>query len=132
MKDCKCEDYAPTVLRIFLGLLFLAPGLMKLMNPDSIIGMLGGMGFPLAALFGWIVIISEVLGGLALILGYKVKWAVWPLVIVLLVATITVAIPGLSAPMGAIGLLWHILGIAGLISVFLSGAGALSLEKKLA
>jgi len=69
---CKCEEYGPTVLRIALGLLFLITGLGKLMAPSGIIGMLGQMSMPAPALLGWLVILSEVILGLTLIVGYEV------------------------------------------------------------
>lgn len=126
----KYKDYAPTILRVFLGILFLLPGMMKLMDPSGITGMLEGIGFPIAAAFAWILIIVEVLGGLMLITGYKIRWAVRALIIVLLVAMFTVTIPNMNG--SAMNLLFHLVGIAGLASLCLSGEGAFSLEKKLA
>ena len=48
--DKKYAKYGPTILRIFLGFLFLVPGISKLMNPSGIISMLTGLGFPMATL----------------------------------------------------------------------------------
>lgn len=121
--------YAPTIIRVLVGLLFVIPGFNKLMNPSGIIGMLGGMGFPAAAFFGWLLLISEIVFGTAVIVGFKVKYTVWPLVIVLAVATVMVTIPNMGQPMGMIGLLWHLLGLGALVSVFLSGPGALGIDK---
>jgi putative oxidoreductase len=126
---CDCTAYAPTVLRVFLGLLFFIPGIGKLLNPSGIIGMLDGMGFPLAALFGWIVILVEVLGGLALILGYKTKYTIWPLAIVMVVAIFATVLPAFGAnPMAYINLLFHLLAIGGLVSLYMSGPGAKSID----
>jgi putative oxidoreductase len=130
-KKCDCAQYAPTVLRVFLGLLFLIPGLSKLFNPSGIIGMLGGLGFPAASLFGWIVILVEVFFGLAILLGYRLKQTVWPLVIVMLVAMITVTIPSwLKNPASAGSLLFHLLAIGGLVSLYFSGAGKYAIKCK--
>jgi putative oxidoreductase len=124
------ESYAPTVLRALLGLLFLVPGVMKLMNPPMIIGMLGSLGFPAAGFFGWLLILVEIAGGVALLAGWKVKYAVWPLAVVLLVAMLRVHIPGIgTTPMAEIVALFHLVAIGGLVSVFLSGSGALAVEK---
>mgnify|MGYP001582789949 CR=1 FL=1 len=120
---------AQTLLRVLLGLLFLVPGLGKSMDPAGIIGMLGGLGFPIPALFGWILILSEILFGAALILGFKVKWTAWPLVIILAVATIMVHLPTLGTPMGPINVLFHLVGIAGLIVISTAGPGAYALSK---
>src|SRR3989338_10219195 len=88
--SCHCASYGAAVLRIALGLLFVLPGLGKLMNPAMIAGMLGGLGFPAPAFFGWLLLLSEIVFGALLIVGWKVKYAIWPLVIVLFVATLTV------------------------------------------
>ena len=119
----KIAGYGPSVLRVFLGLLFIIPGIMKLMGPKGIIGMLGKLGFPAAAFFGWVLILTEIFIGLAVLIGFRVRYTVWPLVVILFVAMVTVAIPNMSQPMGVIGVLWHLLGIAALVSVFLTGAG---------
>lgn len=121
------NELGPFFLRIGLGLLFIVPGIMKLMNPSMIIGMLGSMGFPLPAVFGWIVILAEVLGSIALFAGFKVKYVVWPLIIILIVATSIVYLPDLAKNAGQV--LFHLLGIFGLISLYLTGPGAFAVEK---
>jgi putative oxidoreductase len=127
----KYNEYGPTVLRVFLGLLFFIPGLNKFANPGMIAGMLGGMGMPAPSFLAWIVTIVEVVGGGALILGYKTDLVVWPLAIVLLVATFAVHIPALgSSPMATVNLLWHFVGISGLISLYLTGPGAKTIVEK--
>lgn len=117
------------VLRILLGLLFIIPGLGKLMDPAGIIGMLGGLGFPLPVFFGWLLLLSEIVFGLAVLVGYKVKWTAWPLVAVLAVATIIVHLPTLGTPMGPITVLFHLIGIAGLIVLASEGPGAWAVSK---
>lgn len=123
---------AQTLLRVLLGLLFVVPGLGKLMNPAMIIGMLGQLGFPGPAFWGWLLLLSEIIFGAALILGYKVKWTAWPLVIVLVVATLIVHLPQLgdpNAPMALIDVLFRLVGIAGLIVVSAAGPGAYAISK---
>jgi len=80
------KKYASLLLRVGLGGLFLAAGLMKLLDPSMFTGMLESMGFPVAAVFAWIVIVVEILGGAAVVAGFKLKWTVPPLAFILLVA----------------------------------------------
>ena len=117
------------VLRVLLGLLFIVPGLGKLMDPAGIIGMLGNLGFPAPALFGWLLLLSEIVFGATVLIGYKVKWTAWPLVIVLAVATITVHLPTLGTPMGPINVLFHLVGIAGLIVLACGNSGVWAVSK---
>ena len=116
--------YGPTVLRIVLGLLFILPGINKFGNPAMIIGMLGDLGIPAAGLLGWVLLLSEIGFGAAVLFGYKLKYTVWPLVLILAVATLKVGLPALgSSPMAMINVSFHLLGIAALISLYLTGPG---------
>lgn len=124
MKTEKCCDLGPAVLRLVLGPLFVVPGVSKLLNPGMIIGMLGSLGFPAPVFFGWLLLLSEIVFGAAVFAGYKVKYVVWPLVLVLVVATITVYLPKLATdPMAIVNVLFHLLGVAALVNLYLSGAG---------
>ena len=125
----KNSHYGPTVLRVFLGLLFIVPGFMKLLNPAGPAGLLSNIAlFAWAPSFwAWVLLLSEIVFGLAVVLGWKTKYTVWPLVVVLAVATIYFAIP--NASNNSVSLLFHLVGIAGLISVYLTGPGALALNK---
>ncbi len=121
------DGYGPMILRIVLGLLFIIPGIMKLMNPAGPTGMLTGLGFPAPAFFAWVLLLSEIIFGISILIGWKVKYTVWPLVLIMVIATITVVIPNMGGQVG--NLMWHILAIAGLVSLFFTGPGAIAVGK---
>jgi len=123
--------YSPTILRFFLGLLFVIPGFQKLMNPSMITGMLEGLGFPAPTMMAWILLLSEIVFGMAILTGFRLNYSVWPLVFILLVAIITVHIPAWlqAKPMALIGLILHFLGMASLVSIYLTGPGAYSIDR---
>ena len=123
MKDHK--QCGITMLRVLLGLLFVIPGISKLMNPDMIIGMLGDLGFPAAAFFGWVLLLSEIVFGLALVVGYKVRYAVWPLMIILVVAILTVHLKD-----SAIDIILRIIPIAGMNLLRYTGNGNFAVSKE--
>lgn len=124
------KRYGQAILRILTGMLFLPAGIMKLMDPAGIIGMLSGLGFPSPPFLAWVLLLSEIIFGASLIVGWKTKYNVWPLFIILLVAMIAVALPGaLANPTGWINVLFHLLGIGALISIFLDGPGAWAVSK---
>ncbi|MBI2451506.1 DoxX family protein [Candidatus Pacearchaeota archaeon] len=120
--------YGPALLRVFLGILFIIPGIGKLLDIGGPTGLLVGLGFPAPAFFAWVLALSEVIFGLSVLLGWKVKWTVWPLVIVLTVATLLVVIPNMNG--NPVTLLFHLVGIAGLISLALTGPGAMAVSKE--
>ena len=124
------ENYGPFVLRLGLGILFFIPGLQKLANPGMIIGMLDGMGVPLATLMGWVLLLSEIVFGASILVGWKLKKTVWPLAVIMAIALFAVHVPAWmsGAPMALISVLFHLVGIAGLISLYYSGAGAYAVK----
>ena len=83
---------ALTINRVLLGLAMLLPGLLKLfvMKPEAIVGMLGGLGFPAATFFAWILILSEIVFGAAILLNWKLNYTTIPPAIILIVASFTV------------------------------------------
>lgn len=122
--------YGPTLLRLALGIMFLIAGYNKIKGPDNVTGMLTNMGFFAPVFFAWILILSELIFGLTILIGWKVKYTVWPLVIILAVAIIKVVIPNLAQPGGPTNLSFHLLGIATLISLALTGPGEIAVSKE--
>lgn len=121
--------YSALILRIVLGLLFIIPGIAKLMDIAGTAGFFGSLGIPAATAAAWVVGLVELLFGIAVLIGWQVKWTVWPLVAVLLVAIALVHVPNTSM-MTATTLIFHVLGIAALVSVFLTGAGAYAVDRE--
>lgn len=82
------------VNRILLGLLMLVPGLLKLfvMGPSAVVGMLSGIAlFSWAATFwAWVLILSEIVFGIAILASWRLKYTVWPPVVIMLVAGLVV------------------------------------------
>ncbi len=118
------KEFGPFALRIGIGGLFLTTGILKLMNPSMVTGMLSNLGFPGATFWTWLLILAELLCGVAVLVGFKVKWAVIPLGVVLFVAIVTNPTGGLTNPLKD-----SVLFIS-LISLYLSGPGAWALDKR--
>ncbi len=112
------KGYAPFVLRLGVGGIFVYAGIMKLLNPSMVVGMLDGMGFPGASFWAWLLILVEVLCGASVLLGFKAKWTTIPLAIVMIVviSTTNQVTTGISI-------------LSGLISIWLSGPGKWALSK---
>ena len=110
-----------TLIRVTVGLLFVIMGFSKFTNPSGIIGMLGGIGFPAPTFFGWLLLLSELIFGALILVGYKVRYTAWPLAIILIVAVLTVTIP--SEGIGSATAFFHYISIATLISLAWTGPG---------
>ncbi|MBA3373673.1 MAG: DoxX family protein [Euzebyaceae bacterium] len=125
---------APVVLRVVIGLVMAAHGWQKLtmMGPANFgSDMLAGLGIPAPVAFGYLVTVTELIGGLLLIVGLLTRLATLPLIVILAVATIAVKldiglIAGAGAPMPGAEL--DLTLIAGLVAVLLLGPGRPSLD----
>lgn len=82
-----------TANRILLGLVMLVPGLLKLfvIGPDAIVGMLSEIAlFAWAPSFwAWVLILSEIVFGIAILASWRLQYTVWPPIIIMLVAAFT-------------------------------------------
>lgn len=109
--------------RVLLGLLFFVSGVGILMGEGGVAGtagMIASKGLPLAALLAWIVVFIKVVGGGALMLGYKVGKAACALFGFTLLATLFFHTGnGLSD----VALLKNLSIMGGLLYVMAYGAG---------
>src|SRR5258706_8099005 len=79
--------WAPIPLRLIVGYGFMAHGFAKLTKgPDAFATILHALGVPAPHLMAWATILTEVVGGLAIILGAFVTLVSLPMAAVLLVA----------------------------------------------
>src|SRR5712691_2719625 len=94
MQRSELARWASFPMRILVGYGFIEHGFAKLSRgPDAFTGILHQMGAPLPHIAAWLTIGTELVGGLALLLGAFVVWASIPTALVLLVAMFTVHLP---------------------------------------
>lgn len=89
MTDTAQSQYAAFILRVSLGVMTLAHGLMKVFvfTIPGTVGFFESLGYP--GVLAYAVIAGEILGGLALIAGVWTRYVALALVPVLIGATIT-------------------------------------------
>jgi putative oxidoreductase len=86
--------WAPLPLRLIVGYGFAEHGFAKLLRgADNFTGILHAMGLPMPHVFAWITILTEIVGGVFVLLGALVPLVSIPMAIVLLVAIFTVHLP---------------------------------------
>ena len=125
------QGWGITVLRVVVGIVFLAHGGQKLFvwGFGGVAGFLGQVGIPAPMLAAVVVTLVEFLGGLALLLGLFTRWAAIPLAINIAVAILTVHLQaGFFLPNGyefALTLL------AANVALILLGSGEASLDSLL-
>lgn len=74
MIDIRTAPYAALLLRLTLGIMFVAHGLMKVLvfTPAGTVGFFASLGIPAA--FAWLTMAAELGGGLLLLLGVQTRW----------------------------------------------------------
>ena len=129
MIDARTAPYAATALRAALGILFIAHAGLKLFvfTPAGTAQFFGSLGLP--GPLAYLVILAEIIGGIALIAGVYSRIVALALIPILLGAIVTVHGPAgffLTNPNGG----WEFLAlwVVGLIAVALLGDGAYALK----
>jgi putative oxidoreductase len=141
MQRSDVARWAVLPMRLLVGYGFIEHGVAKLSRgPDVFAGILQQLGVPMPHVAAWLTIGTELLGGLALLLGAFVVWASIPTALVLLAAMVTVHLPyGFSsvkllsvsasgAQFGPVGYELDLLYLAALIVLALQGPGPLSID----
>ena len=126
----KYKEYGPTILRLILGIVFIAHGWQKLQNIGAVAGFLGQVGIPAAGFFAYILTIVEFFGGILVLLGLFTRISALLISIEMIVALLTVKaqVSLLSGATGA-GKELDLALLAIALALSLLGSGALSLEK---
>ena len=122
------ESWGVTILRVVVGIVFLAHGGQKLFiwGVASVAAIFAQVGIPAPMLTAVVVAMVEFLGGLALMLGLFTRWAAIPLAITMAGAIVTVhAKGGFFLPDGFEFVLTL---LAANVALAFLGSGALSVD----
>jgi putative oxidoreductase len=133
--------WAPIPLRLIVGFGFMQHGIAKLSKgPDTFADILHALAVPAPHFMAWATILTELLGGLAILLGAFVSLVSLPMAALLLVAIFTVHLPyGFSsiklmavtasgAQFGPPGYECDLLYLACLAALVMGGPGPLAID----
>src|SRR5579863_3496190 len=133
--------WAPIPLRLIVGYGFMEHGFAKLSRgPEAFAAILHTMSVPAPHLMAWLTILTELIGGLAVLLGAFFPLVSLPMTAVLFVAMITVHLPyGFSsikllsvtsgrAQFGPPGYELDLLYLACLTALVFGGAGPMTID----
>ena len=120
--------------RLLMAVLFLPTGISKIAGFAGTVGYIAAKGAPVPEVAAIIAIIVEVGGALALILGFKARWAALALAAFTLVATVMFhnywAMPAEQQMMQQLMFMKNVAVIGGLLTLAAWGAGAWSVDGK--
>jgi putative oxidoreductase len=126
----RLRGWGPTILRVVVGLIFLAHGTQKLLGQGfgGVGDMMEGIGVPVPAVAA---VVVELVGGAALVLGLFTRLLAVPLAFSMLVATVTVHLPNGFFSSGG-GVEFTLLLTVACVALALTGSGEASLDRFLA
>lgn len=123
--------YALAILRIGLGIIFLAHGYQKLfvMHPTNVAGFFGGMGIPVPLVNAWLVSLLEFGGGILLIAGAFTRLLALGLAIDMIVATLLFHLPNGFYMGQKPGVEFTMLLAIGALALVVGGPGSPSIDE---
>jgi putative oxidoreductase len=144
LKRPSVARWAPIPLRLIVGYGFMEHGYAKLSKgPEVFAAILHAIGVPAPHLMAWLTILTELIGGLAVLLGAFVSLVSLPMAALLLVAMFTVHLPyGFSSiklmtvtsgrpQFGPPGYEVNLLYLACLAALVLGGCGPMAIDNYL-
>jgi len=128
--DCSscCCGHKPALalwlIRMGVGILFIVPGIMKLLNPEMFMGMLNvlyGWTGSILVIMAWVVVLFEVVGGLCILLGKLVPRAIYKLSLLGIFVISLVALLSVHVPSGDItGMLFQVFATLAIIALWVT------------
>jgi putative oxidoreductase len=132
------NDFTLTIVRLVLGIIFFAHGSQKVLGWFGGYGFHGTMGFfthqmHIPALFAFLAIMAEFLGGIGLILGLLTRIAAFGIACNMLVAVVMIhqhfgLFMNWAGNQKGEGFEYHLLAIAITTLLMVKGGGALSMD----
>jgi putative oxidoreductase len=133
MKNGMNPELGLTILRVVLGVIFIAHGLPKLTGGiEDTVGFLGAVGIPAPIVAAWFIALLETLGGLMLLVGFFVTPVSLLLVIHMMTGIVFVHAPNgfyVIGP-GEGGVEFNLLLVASLLVMMFCGAGLAAIDNR--
>lgn len=134
MENAQTRQTAGLLLgRILLGLIFVVSGVGKIGKFSAVAGYMGSKGIPMSDILLVGTIALEVLGGLAIMVGWKARWAAGAIFLFLIPATLIFhqfwAADQASYQNQLNHFLKNLAIMGGMLYIALSGPGRLSLDR---
>ncbi|MGH6622321.1 MAG: DoxX family protein [Burkholderiaceae bacterium] len=128
------HNFLALIARVFLSLMFLKSGYDKIVGFEGTVGYIGSVGLPMPQVMAVLAIVVELGAGIALVLGFKARWAAAALAVFTVLAAVLFhnywAMPADKQMLQQIMFLKNIAVTGGLLMVMAFGAGAWSVDRR--
>ena len=130
----KYSAYVSLAGRILLALMFIPAGFGKLTNIGGTAGYIASGGLPFPSVLAVLVGALELFGGLALVIGFKVRWVGLAMALFTLAASMLFhpfwSVPEAQQMVTKLMFMKNISVVGGMLLISALGAGALSLDER--
>ena len=120
--------------RILLAMMFLLSGISKVTGFEGTVGYISSVGLPLPSLLAVGAMVLEIAAGIALIIGFKTRWAALALALFTIAAAVLFhnywAMPASEQMMQQIIFMKNIAVTGGLLMLAIAGPGAWSVDRR--
>lgn len=125
----KNHDLALLLLRIGVGMVFIFAGWGKLTGIEGVQQFFGNIGIPLAGIMAWVVALTEFVGGLMVLVGFKARIPNLLLAFIMVVAFFTTKLADFSITSANVRV--DILMFLVTVSLAIMGSGSISVDAKM-
>jgi putative oxidoreductase len=126
------ESVVPLAGRLLISTIFIFSGLSKIPGHAAMAGFAASKGLPAADLAIWVAALVEILGGLAILLGFQARIGAWVLFLYLIPVSVVFhnfwALQGMEKMDNQIHFFKNIAIMGGLLFVAAFGAGPYSID----
>jgi putative oxidoreductase len=129
MADTTLKTYLLPLARVLMASLFVWDGVVQLRNPADTAEFFASLQIPFPSVSIWISMAIHILGGLAVLVGFKTRWAAALLALLCLGTAFGVHLPAGDQD-DMIHFYKNLVMAGGFFYVIVYGAGALSVDKK--
>lgn len=121
------KTYLVPLGRVLMSSLFIWAGIGKLMNRGGTAQYFAHANIPVPEVTVWIVMIIELIGGLAILVGFKTRWVAAVLAIFCLITAFGVHLPAGDTP-NMVNFYKNLVMAGGFLYVVAYGGGTLSID----
>ena len=123
------NDYLPALARLLMCSLFIWDGVLQLCDPAGTVAYFANLNVPAPQVAVWISIPIHLLGGVAILVGFKTRWAAAVLILLCLGTAFGIHLPAGDMD-NMVNFYKNLVMAGGFLYVIAFGAGAISFDQK--
>jgi putative oxidoreductase len=123
------NDYLPTLARVLMCSLFIWDGVLQLRDPAGTVQYFTSLHVPTAQIVVWLSIAIHLLGGLAILVGFMIRWAAAALILLCFGTAFGIHLPAGDMD-NMVNFYKNLVMAGGFLYVIAFGAGAIAFDKQ--